>query len=97
VTVANEAFVALGVCWSARWRFGHTPSALGADASFSQAGMCRGDGRSRGGLQPLNPRIKSLSGASSARFTDVRAAAQTGCAYSDELDCTGVNCNPGSS
>jgi hypothetical protein len=27
-------------------------------------------------------------------FMDVRTAAQTGCAYSDELCCTGLNCNP---
>jgi hypothetical protein len=31
------------------------------------------------------PRIKSLSGASSAQFMGVRAAGQTVCAYSDEL------------
>ena len=41
-----------------------------------------------------NPRIKSLSAASSLGFTGVRAAAQTGCAYSDERDRIGVNCNP---
>ncbi len=38
--------------------------------------------------------VKSLSGASSPGFMRVRAAAQIMCAYSRELHCTGVNCNP---
>ena len=41
-----------------------------------------------------DPRIKSLSGASSPGFMRVRAAAQIACAYSSELCRTGVNCNP---
>jgi hypothetical protein len=45
-------------------------------------------------MRALEPRIKSLSGASSPGFTGVRAAARTGSAYSNELGCTGVNCNP---
>jgi hypothetical protein len=39
-------------------------------------------------------RIKSLSAASSPEFAGVRAAAQTGRAYPDELGRTAVNCNP---
>jgi hypothetical protein len=41
-----------------------------------------------------NPRIKSLSVASSRGFVRVRAAAQIACTYSRELHRTGVNCNP---
>jgi hypothetical protein len=41
-----------------------------------------------------NPRIKSLSGASSPGFIGVRAAGQAGGAYLDERSRTAVNCNP---
>src|SRR5215469_13999838 len=46
------------------------------------------------GTRTPNPRIKSLSGASSPGFIRVRAAAQIACLYSCELRRTGVNCNP---
>jgi hypothetical protein len=42
----------------------------------------------------LNPRIKSLSVASSPEFMAVRAAAQPRAAYSAEPGRTAVNCNP---
>src|SRR5689334_12397173 len=46
------------------------------------------------GTRTPDPRIKSLSVASSEGFTGVRAAAQLGGAYSAELGRTVVNCNP---
>ena len=46
------------------------------------------------GTRTPNPRIQSLSMASSLGFMGVRAAGRTACVYPGELGWTAVNCNP---